>query len=512
MALNESGASCHIPISEEFNERNSSAILLMVGDSYDYACKLFNVLLTAGYTVQQVNSGSRALEWVNEHLPDLILLDTQLPQMEGYDLCCQLKSSASTQDIPVIFLGISDYMLDKAKAFSVGGADYITHPFHAEEVLARVQSQITLYRQRQQLKHQNALLQQEIQERHQIELALRQAEIKYRSIFENANEGIFQTTIDGRYLSVNPALAQIYGYDSPEELMNCITNVGQQLYVQPKRRAEINAYLRMYGRISEAESKIYRKDGSTIWVSENIWIVRDAEDEILHYEGTVQDISDRHRMETELRHHRRQAERLLINILPYQIAHRLKSHQQTIADSFDDVTVLFADLVDFTAASSQVPARELVSLLNDIFSAFDQLAENYGLEKIKTIGDAYMAAAGLPTQRRDHADAAASMALEMQRTVGQFTRSDGSPFQLRIGINTGAVVAGVIGIKKFSYDLWGDTVNIASRMESTGEAGLIQVTQSTYNRLEPRFRFQPRGRVLVKGRGEMMTYWLIGRV
>ncbi len=511
MALNESGASCRISIAEDLVLSNSSGNILIVGDTCDHACLLSEVLTTAGYTVQRANTRSRALEWVDQQPPDLILLDTQLPQMEGYDLCCQLKSLANAQDIPVIFLSVFDYTLDKAKAFAVGGADYITKPFQVEEVLARVQSQITLYRQQQLLKQQNALLQQEIRDRQQAESALQQAEIKYRSIFENANEGIFQTTLDGQYLSVNPALAQIYGYASPDELMSQVTNIGQQIYVQPKRRAEINAYLRMYGRISEAESKIYRKDRSTIWVSENIWVVRDADGEILHYEGTVQDISDRHRMETELRHHRRQTERLLVNILPYQIAHRLKSKQQTIADSFDDVTVIFADLVEFTVASNQVAAKDLVSLLNDIFSAFDQLAEKYGIEKIKTIGDAYMAAAGLPMQRRDHADAAASMSLEMQQVVGRFIRSDGYPFQLRIGINTGSVVAGVIGIKKFSYDLWGDTVNVASRMESTGEAGRIQVTQSTYERLKPRFKLQPRGNVFVKGRGDMMTYWLTGK-
>jgi class 3 adenylate cyclase len=155
-------------------------------------------------------------------------------------------------------------------------------------------------------------------------------------------------------------------------------------------------------------------------------------------------------------------------------------------------------------------ATELVNLLNQIFSTFDQLVERYSLEKIKTIGDAYMVAGGLPTPRPAHAEAVAQLALEMQQEITRFQRDDGEPFRLRIGINTGSVVAGVIGIKKFIYDLWGDAVNVASRMESQGDAGGIQVTATTYEHLKERYRFQERGTITVKGRGEMKTYWLLG--
>jgi class 3 adenylate cyclase len=208
---------------------------------------------------------------------------------------------------------------------------------------------------------------------------------------------------------------------------------------------------------------------------------------------------------------RKQADRLLVNILPYHIAARLKSGTRTIAESFDEVTVLFADLVDFTAASGQMGPKELVDLLNDVFSTFDRLAERHGLEKIKTIGDAYMAAAGLPLPRPDHIDAVALMALDMQQAIEKYQRPTGEPFQLRIGINTGPVIAGVIGMRKFAYDLWGDTVNIASRMETTGVAGRIQVTPEVYERLHNRFLFEPRGPIMVKGRGPMESYWLTGR-
>ena len=196
--------------------------------------------------------------------------------------------------------------------------------------------------------------------------------------------------------------------------------------------------------------------------------------------------------------------------LPQPIADRLKQDQSIIADTFADVTVLFADIVGFTQLSSRVSPTELVSLLNDIFSAFDQLAEKHGLEKIKTIGDAYMVVGGLPIPRSDHAEAIAQMALDMQQAVAEFSNTHNQAFSIRIGINTGPVVAGVIGIKKFIYDLWGDTVNTASRMESHGLPGCIQVTATTYHRLQDKYLFDSRGIIEVKGKGEMNTYFLMG--
>lgn len=180
-----------------------------------------------------------------------------------------------------------------------------------------------------------------------------------------------------------------------------------------------------------------------------------------------------------------------------------------IAEYFENVTILFADIVGFTPLSSRLSPIKLVNLLNQIFSCFDQLAQHHGLEKIKTIGDAYMVASGLPLPRADHAQAIAEMALDMQQAITQFTTDTDEPFQMRIGIHTGAVVAGVIGMNKFVYDLWGDTVNVASRMESQGLAGSIQVTQATYDQLHGQYRLEKRGVIEVKGKGKMMTYWLI---
>jgi len=216
-------------------------------------------------------------------------------------------------------------------------------------------------------------------------------------------------------------------------------------------------------------------------------------------------------MSRQLSKEQAQSERLLLNILPEPIAARLKQNQGAIADGFGEATVLFADIVGFTELSSRLSPAELVALLNDIFSRFDALAEKHQLEKIKTIGDAYMVVGGLPQPRQDHAWAIAEMALDMQEEIIHFNRDTGEQFSMRIGINTGPVIAGVIGIKKFIYDLWGDTVNIASRMESHGMPGRIQVTEATYQALMPHYHCEPRGTIQVKGKGEMTTYWLKGR-
>jgi adenylate cyclase len=208
---------------------------------------------------------------------------------------------------------------------------------------------------------------------------------------------------------------------------------------------------------------------------------------------------------------RERSERLLLNVLPAPIAARLKRGEAVIADEFPEVTVLFADLVDFTRRSRDATPEQVVRVLDELFSALDRLAGRHGLEKIKTVGDAYMVVGGLPEPRPDHAEAVAEMALAVREEVPRHLDPDGQPLAVRIGIATGPVVAGVIGRRKFSYDLWGDTVNTASRMESGGVAGCIQVTDRTYRRLRDRYRFQRRGPVQVKGKGQLVTWFLVAR-
>ncbi len=481
----------------------------------------------------------------------------------------------------------------------------------------------------------------DITEKRRADIALQKAEEKYRSIFENSAEGIFQASPDARYLSVNPALARMYGYLSPAEMMGQISNI-DRLYVDENRRRTMLQRLHSQGAVFEFESQVYRADGKIIWVSENVRAVKGDRGTIDYYEGTVfditqrrqaqealresqrtlatllgnlagmayrrhgdqnwvlefvsdgcyeltgyapadllgedavpfeqlihpddlsyvkgqlahalsygqhfqmtyriltaegqekwvlekgigvsvnpqeppivegflTDITDRKEIEEALRMEQERSEKLLLNILPAAIAEQLKRNPRSIAYRFDEATILFADIVNFTQLSSGMQPTELVDLLNEIFSAFDHLAERHHLEKIKTIGDAYMVVGGLPNALPDHTRAIAEMALDMQAAIAQFHRADQAPFSLRIGIDSGPVVAGVIGLKKFSYDLWGDAVNVASRMESQGQPDRIQVTQSVYERLKPYYQFEDRGYIDVKGKGAMRTYWLLGR-
>jgi guanylate cyclase len=204
------------------------------------------------------------------------------------------------------------------------------------------------------------------------------------------------------------------------------------------------------------------------------------------------------------------AEGLLLNVLPRAIADRLRREEGPIADHHADTTVLFADIVEFTPLSSSMAPGRLVRLLDEVFSRFDDLADQYGMEKIKTIGDAYMAVAGLPTARADHAEAAARMALAMRDVVTTFLGPTGVPLRLRLGLHSGPVVAGIIGRRKFLYDLWGDTVNTASRMESQGEPDSIQVSDATAALLQGHFELQERGLVNVKGKGLLRVWRLLG--
>jgi guanylate cyclase len=223
-------------------------------------------------------------------------------------------------------------------------------------------------------------------------------------------------------------------------------------------------------------------------------------------------IRERERTHAALEREQEKSEGLLLNILPSEVATRLKAGEEVIADRVEGVTILFADLVGSTELSERLTANQLVQVLNDIFTPFDDLADRFGLEKIKTLGDAYMVVGGLPLARADHVEAIADLALAMrEELVGHAVPGFGQ-LRMRYGIHTGPVVAGVIGKRKFSYDLWGDTVNTAARMESHGIPDAIQVTEDVYETLRDRFSFTPRGPVQIRGKGEMTTYLLEGHI
>jgi adenylate cyclase len=344
--------------------------------------------------------------------------------------------------------------------------------------------------------------------RKQAEVALQESEERYRDLFENASDLIQSVSLNGRFLYVNRAWKETLGYSEAEIAEMSVFDI---LHPDCKTHCRQLFSRVMSGeKINKIEAAFISKNGQKISVEGSI-NCKFVAGKPVATRAIFRDITTRLQAEEALRQQREQTERLLLNILPAPIADRLKQDHSAIADYFAEVTVLFADIVGFTELSSRISPTELLEILNVIFSQFDELAERHGLEKIKTIGDAYMVVGGIPIPKPDNVQAVAEMALDMQAVIAQFSIQRNQPFSIRIGINTGPVTAGVIGIKKFIYDLWGDTVNIASRMESHGLPDEIQVTDATYQLLKHQYIFEERGAILVKGKGEMMTYLLKGR-
>ena len=325
------------------------ARILIVEDTPTNIQTLSAILKQEGYLISVAINGRQAVDVIDKVKPDLVLMDVMMPEMDGYEACRIIKSRAEWKDLPIIFLTAKTEVADIVRGFELGAVDYVGKPFNAHELLARVNTHLTIAR--------------------------------------------------------------------------------------------------------------------------------------LHKENT----------------------RLLLNILPGPIAEQLKRRDGIIAERFEDVSVLFADIVGFTPRSAAMSPSEIVGLLNLIFSRFDALVEKHGLEKIKTIGDAYMVAGGLPDPQPGHLERIVALALDMQAAAVELSPQTGE-LQLRIGIHTGSAVAGVIGIKKFIYDVWGDTVNTASRIESHGLPGRVQVSEEVYERIRDSFVCTPRGPVELKGKGAVPVF------
>jgi class 3 adenylate cyclase len=327
--------------------------ILIVEDTPANIQAVSAILKEQGFQISVATNGRQALEVLERVRPDLILLDIMMPEMDGFEACQRIKASVAWREIPIIFLTARAETADIVRGFELGAVDYVSKPFNSHELLARVNTHLTL----------------------------------------------------------------------------------DQLH--------------------------------------------------------------------------RENQRLLLNVLPAKIAEKLKQQVGIIAERFDDVSVLFADIVGFTALSTRLSPTGLVELLNRMFSRFDELADQNGLEKIKTIGDSYMVAGGLIEPDPDHLAAMANMAMAMHASIAEL--GDEFPgLSVRVGFHVGSVIAGVIGIRKFTYDVWGDTVNTASRLESHGVPGRIHVSDAVHQRLRGRFAFEARGVIELKGRGPMETWFLNG--
>ncbi|MDZ8225953.1 adenylate/guanylate cyclase domain-containing protein [Nostoc sp. ChiVER01] len=341
--------------------------------------------------------------------------------------------------------------------------------------------------------------------RKQAEDALVESEERYRDLFENANDLIQCVNAYGRFLYVNRAWQEALGY-SEAEIVNM--NIFDIIHPEFKQDCLQKFYRVLSGeKIGQVKAAFVTKDGQTIFIEGNI-NCKFVEGYPVATRGIFRNITQRLATEEALRHQQEETERLLRNILPAAISKPSKEVTNIVED-VADVTVLFADIVSFSDIAASMSAIQLLNLLNSIFSTFDRLTEQYGLERIKTIGDAYMVVGGLPTRRQDHAQAIAQMALQMQAAIALFNTENNQNFNIRIGIHTGSVATRVIESKEITYNLWGDTVNIAQYMEYQGIAGKIQVTEDTYKFLRNEFVFEKRGEIEVQGKGKITTYLLI---
>ena len=375
---NATSAVSNFGVSAEILEQTKSMKVLVVDDSKTLRRILIRELNSIGITnISEAGDGNEALERLRVESFDLMLLDMEMPELDGLGVLKVVKSTPELSYLPVIIVSSAEDFDRIVECIQVGAEDYLPKPFNAVLLRARVFSSLEKKRLR------------DLDREHILELQ--------------------------------------------------------------------------------------------------------REKEMLHIEQM-------------------KSEKLMLNILPKPIADRLKKGEKNIAGSYPEVTVLFSDLVGFTKMSAKKTAPELVKLLNDIFSRFDKRAELLGLEKIKTIGDAYMAVGGLPIPRSDHAEIVADMALGMYEDLADFNQANQQEIQMRIGIHSGPVVAGVIGFTKFSYDLWGNTVNTASRMESTSGNGRIQVSAITCELLKEHFVLEEREVIECKGLGPMLTSYVNARI
>jgi PAS domain S-box-containing protein len=353
----------------------------------------------------------------------------------------------------------------------------------------------------------------DITERRISEMRLRESEERTRLLLNSTGEGIYGVDLEGNCTFANPACLRLLGFDSDSELLgrNMHNLVHHSL---PNGAPYAMEDCRIYQafRVGEGvrvdDEVMWRRDGSS-FPTEYWSYPMEKDGELRGSVLTFVDITERRLMEVRLRTERERAERLLLNVLPEAIAERLKSQPGgTLAERFEAVSVLFADLVGFTPLAARLTPEVGVDLLNDVFTAFDTMSARHGVEKIKTIGDGYMVVGGAPQPTKDQCPTMTRLAIDMQSWMRERADRDGLGLRLRIGINCGPAVGAIIGTKKFQYDLWGDAVNVASRMESSGSPGRIQVTEQVKDHLDGAFVLDARGEIDVKGKGRLSTWFV----
>jgi len=452
-------------------------------------------------TVSQDATG--ALGLLHLYPIQLVILDWMMPGMDGLELAAEIRNTFIDRYIYIIMLTAKDGINDMVLGLESGIDDFMIKPFDKRELNARIKIGERIINLENQLRDNLNLMNQSRQE--------------WAATTEAIPQLICLLDTDGNVIRTNGTLSgwQLARPDAiaGRKLHNLLRRIFPEFATQMRQKwSEATPLLR--------KGHNYSFDGTDTETRTFFHVQYEPIGDLITAEHSfaavsIQDTTKQKLLELELISAKQQveeehdkSERLLLNILPPRIAERLKQNEVTIAESFEEVSVLFADIVGFTALSRNTPPHELVNLLNTIFIRFDQLAVRHKLEKIKTIGDAYLVVGGLSVENPNHLSSIIKMGLDMNQAIKNLNELWNHNLSIRIGIDCGAVVAGVIGENKFIYDLWGDTVNTASRMESSGIKGYLQVTESVYQSTHSSFNFEPRGNIEVKGIGTINTYIL----
>jgi adenylate cyclase len=473
--------------------------ILLVEDDELNARMLLEILSISGYEAVHARGVDEAIGMLETETIQMLVVDWMMPERPGIDLVRHVREHFAEPYRYIIMVTAKSEASDVLDGLDAGADDYMKKPINAAELRARIAIGQRVVKLENRLRDRS--------------LYLERAKQEWEATTDSISQLICLINHEGRVIRAN-ATIELWGLTwqsdaHDQSLADLLGNIypdfaAQMRSIWPNAKHQLARGLEF-----EWEGKDAQRGHHFSVQYQPINPFGDISVEDHSFAAvSIQDITQRKQLELALQEAHAKSEVLLLNMLPAPIADRLKAGETQIADSFDDATVLFADLVGFTRLVDTMPPDHLIQMLNKIFSMFDDISEQHNVEKIKTIGDSYMAVGGIPRSSAHHPDAVMRMAQAMLKAVRSFNETSDYNLQLRIGINTGPVIAGVIGSTKRMYDIWGDTVNTASRMETTGVAGRIQVTQATYERVKDQFEFEPRDSVEVKGKGQVSTYLL----
>jgi len=474
---------------------------LLVIDDIDANLEMMKATFqTTDYESFFANNAVDGYEIWRREICQLIVVDWIMPEISGLDLIRRIRKHNNGEYVYIIMLTSKNRQEDVLQALESGVDDYVKRPASPRELIARVRIGERI------ISAQNALR----ESRAHTEVAKQEWEATADAIAQL----VCLLDREGRILRTNRTL-EAWGLawheDAPGRLLHeLIANIYPNLSTQVA-----NHWPEIQAQADQGQEYSFIADETTLGhhfqlhfepIEQEAYTATRSDSYVA---VSISDITERRNLELALKEQHAKSEALLLNILPEPISRRLKKNERVIADELEMSSVLFADLVGFTKFASSVPPAQLISVLNDVFSRFDALTDRCRLEKIKTIGDAYMAAAGVPVPKDGHAEAAVRLGLDMLRSMDDFNVERGLDLGLRVGIHSGPLIAGVIGVRKFAYDLWGDTVNIASRLESTGKPGQVHISQATADYLPLDLSPTHEQMTILKGIGERRTYFIV---